>query len=70
MNKNQMMEELSIYENLISAMGALFYINKRMSEKIPCIFQAMKEYTFESKAKKIHQFLSNEKKKAVSNPPV
>ncbi len=38
MNKNQMMEELSIYENLIAAMGALFYVNKRMNEKIPCIF--------------------------------
>ena len=58
------MEELSIYENLIAAMGALFYVNKRMNEKIPCIFQALKEFAFESKAKKIHQFLSNEKKKA------
>lgn len=38
MNKNQMMEELSIYENLIAAMGALFYVSKRMNEKIPCIF--------------------------------
>ena len=68
MNKNQMMEELSIYENLIAAMGALFYISKRMNEKIPCIFQVMKEFAFESKAKKIRQFLSNEKKKTASNP--
>ncbi len=57
------MEELSIYENLITAMGALFYISKRMNERVPCIFQVLKEYAFESKAKKIREFLSNEKKK-------
>ena len=67
MNKNQMMEELSIYENLISAMGALFYVNKRMNEKIPCIFQSLKEYTFEAKARKIRKLLSNEKKIKAAN---
>ena len=45
-------------------MGALFYTSKRMSEIVPCVFQNWKEFTFESKAKKIHHFLSNDKKKA------
>ncbi len=57
------MEELSEYDNLITAMAALFYTNKRMTEIIPCIFQNWKEYAFESKARKIRTFLSNEKKK-------
>ena len=57
-----MMNELSEYDNLIRAMGALFYTSKKMSEVVPCVFQNWKEFAFESKAKKIHQFLSNEKK--------
>jgi hypothetical protein len=63
LNKNQMMNELSEYDNLIKAMGALFYTSKKMSEIIPCVFQNWKEFAFESKAKKIHNFLSNEKMK-------
>jgi hypothetical protein len=62
LNKNQMMNELSEYDNLIKAMGALFYTSKKMGEVIPCVFQSWKEFAFESRAKKIHNFLSNEKK--------
>jgi hypothetical protein len=57
-----MMNELSEYDNLIKAMGALFYTSKKMREVIPCVFQSWKEFAFESRAKKIHNFLSNEKK--------
>lgn len=38
LNKNQMMNELSEYDNLIKAMGALFYTSKKMGEVIPCVF--------------------------------
>ncbi len=68
MNKNQMMEELSEYDNLIRAMGALFYTSKRMQETIPCVFQCWKEYIFEKKAKKIRTFLSNDKKNTAPQP--
>lgn len=37
-SKNQMMEELQEYDNLIRAMGALFYTSKRMGEVMPCVF--------------------------------
>ena len=33
-----MMDELSEYDNLIRAMGALFYTSKRMGDQVPCIF--------------------------------
>lgn len=36
--KKQLMNELSEYPNLIKAMGALFYISKKMGDIIPCIF--------------------------------
>lgn len=58
MNKNQMMEELSEYDNLIRAMGALFYTSKKMGEEIPCIFQTWKEFTFERRARKIRHIIS------------
>jgi hypothetical protein len=65
LNKNQMMNELQEYDNLIRAMGALFYTSKRMGEIVPCVFQNWKEFAFESKAKKIHHFLSNDKKNKI-----
>ena len=57
-----MMDELSEYDNLIRAMGALFYTSKKMGDLVPCIFQAWKEHSFEIKAKKIRQLLSESKK--------
>ncbi len=33
-----MMDELSEYDNLIKAMGALFFTSKRMTDLVPCIF--------------------------------
>ncbi len=57
-----MMDELAEYENLIRAMGALFYTSKRMSDIVPCVFQAWKEYAFEMKANKIINFISDSKK--------
>jgi hypothetical protein len=49
-SKNQMMEELAEYDNLIKAMAALFFTSKRMGETVPCIFQAWKEHAFECRA--------------------
>ena len=60
-SKNQMMDELSEYDNLIKAMGALFYTSKKMSEMVPCIFQGWKEMAFENKAKRIRTLLSDSK---------
>jgi hypothetical protein len=53
-----MMDELSEYDNLIKAMGALFFTSKKMGNIIPCIFQAWKEYSFEKRAQKIRNLLS------------
>jgi hypothetical protein len=53
-----MMNELSEYDNLIKAMGALFYTSKKMSNIVPCIMQAWKEIAFENRAKKIRNMLS------------
>lgn len=53
-----MINELAEYDNLIKAMGALFYSSKRMQDLVPCLFQAWKEYTFEKKANKIRNMLS------------
>jgi len=39
LSKSEMMEELNEYDNLIRALGAIFYTTKRMgSEIMPCIF--------------------------------
>ena len=38
LNKKQMMKELAEYENLIRAMGALFYTSKSMQNVVPCVF--------------------------------
>ncbi|CDW74649.1 UNKNOWN [Stylonychia lemnae] len=57
-SKNQMMDELQDYDNLIKAMGALFYASKRAQDQIPCIFQAWKEFSFEQRAGKIRNLLS------------
>jgi len=54
-----MMEELAEYDNLIRAMGAMFYTSKRMADKVPTVFQAWKEYSFEMRARKIHSILSD-----------
>ena len=64
MSKNQMIEELQEYHNLVRAMAALFYISKLMGEVIPCVFQNWKEFAFETKAKKIRNLVTNEKKSA------
>jgi hypothetical protein len=38
LGKRQLMEELTEYDNLIRAMGALFYTSKQMTDTVPCIF--------------------------------
>ena len=53
------MHELTEYDNLIRAMGALFYTQKKMSNLIPCMFQAWKDMAFENRAKKIRNILSS-----------
>ena len=36
--KKQLMAKLENFENLINAMGALFYASKRMQAQVPCVF--------------------------------
>ena len=69
-SKNQMMDELAEYENLIRAMGALFYTSKRMSDIVPSVFQAWKEHAFEVRANKIINYISNSKKNQGETPIV
>ena len=38
LSKQEMMESLAEYDNLIKAMGALFYTSKRMTNVVPCVF--------------------------------
>lgn len=46
------------FDNLINAMGALFYVSKRMVGLIPCCLEAWKSFAFEQQASKIHELLS------------
>lgn len=68
LSKSEMMEELNEYDNLIRALGAIFYTTKRMgSEIMPCIFQAWKEWAFEKKALKIRHMLADKEREDVLN---
>lgn len=60
LKKNALMNKLG-HDKIVkkSLLAALFYVSKRMSKAIPCIFQAWKEYTFERRASKIHELLSS-----------
>lgn len=59
--KEGLMEKLEEYDTLINAMGALFYVSKRMVSQIPCCFEAWKDFSFERRASKIHDMLSTGK---------
>ena len=52
------MEKLEEFDNLVNAMGALFYASKRMTTQVPCVFEAWKDFVFEKQAGKIHELLS------------
>ena len=56
--KEQLMEKLEDFDNLVNAMGALFYASKRMTTQVPCVFEAWKDFVFEKQADKIHELLS------------
>ena len=53
------MEKLEEFDNLVNAMGALFYASKRMTTQVPCVFEAWKDFVFEKQAGKIHELLSS-----------
>ena len=53
------MQKLEEFDNLINAMGALFYASKRMQTQVPCVFQSWKDYVFEKRAGKIHELISS-----------
>ena len=55
------MKKLEEYENLINAMSALFYVSRQMSNQIPCVLHAWREYTLERRARKIQDILSSAK---------
>jgi len=52
------MVKLEEYDNLISAMAALFYLSKKMTGIVPCSFAAWKEMAAERRAGRIHEMLS------------
>ena len=53
------MKKLEQFDNLINAMGALFYASKRMQTQVPCVFQSWKDFVFERRAGKIHELISS-----------
>ena len=53
------MVKLEQFDNLINAMGALFYASKKMQTQVPCVFQAWKDHVFERRAGKIHELISS-----------
>ena len=53
------MRKLEQFDNLINAMGALFYASKRMQTQVPCVFQSWKDHVFERRAGKIHELISS-----------
>ena len=57
--KEQLMAKLEQFDNLINAMGALFYASKRMTSQIPCVFNAWKDFAFEKKGQKIRDLISS-----------
>lgn len=58
LDHSSLMHKLEDYDTLINAMGALFYVSKRMVSQIPCCFEAWKDFAFERRAGKIHEMLS------------
>lgn len=67
--KSQLMAKLEEYDTLINAMGALFYVSKRMVSQIPCCLEAWKAVTFEKRASKIHEMLSTGNPSVTSPKP-
>ena len=54
-----MMEQLSEYDNLIKAIGALSFVQNQMANKVPLVFRAWKEFVFERRANRIREVLSS-----------
>jgi len=67
--KMKLMSKLEEYDNLINAMGALFYVSKRMVNQIPCCLEAWKSFAFEKRASKIHEMLSTGNPSVTSPKP-
>lgn len=59
LNKENMMDQLGEYDNLIKAIGALQYTSKYMANIVPLAFQAWKEMVFEKRANRLHDMLSS-----------
>mmetsp|Transcript_14619 Transcript_14619/g.14248 ORF Transcript_14619/g.14248 Transcript_14619/m.14248 type:complete len:109 (+) Transcript_14619:193-519(+) len=64
-----MMDELAEYDNLIRALGALFYTSKKMTDLVPCIFQAWKERSFEKRASNIINIMSDQQLETQKKSP-
>ena len=41
------MAKMQDFDTLINAMGALFYVSRRMTTQIPCVLEAWKALVFE-----------------------
>ena len=60
LEKRIMMDQLSEYDNLIKAIGALSFVQQQMAHNVPLIFRAWKEMVFERRANRIHDMLSSQ----------
>ena len=60
LEKKLMIEKLSEYRNLTKAIGALSYVRTKMTNVMPLVFNAWKEYVFERKANRLHDMLSSQ----------
>ena len=54
-----MMQQLSEYDNLIRAIGALQFTSKQMTNTVPQIFTAWKEWVFDNRAMRVREVLSS-----------
>jgi len=53
--------QLQKQTNLFRAMGALFFISRKMQDVAPVLFQAWKDYTYERRANRIHDQVNVER---------
>lgn len=53
------MQQLSEYDNLIKAIGALQFTSKQMTNNVPLIFNAWKEWVFDTQANRVRDVLSS-----------
>ena len=59
LDKDDLMEKLGDFSNLMEAVSAIKYVRHVQATLIPIIFQKWKELSFEGRAKRLRQLVSN-----------